>query len=568
MAERVLRVGILCNGTVFQRWQAECIRQVAAVPGVQLAVLVVNAATNEPSPGWPARLMRYPWRTLLYRQYRKRWGKPAAMAEEDLNDLLEHVPRVMCRTVRKKHAETFTPADLKAIEAHAPDVLLRFGFNILHGPILELPRHGVWSYHHGDEEHYRGGPPGLWEILDDEPVIGTILQRLTERLDAGLVLRKGWFGVVDHSLTATLDRVLMHSSGWAAQICRQLLNGDTRVAMGTPSHTHAPVLKYPRNTTFLRFLHKQFNNKMRFHRRELKEHEEWNLGILHQPIHTLLQERPNLNVRWLPAPGKGQYRADPFGYTREEQLVLFYEKYDYAHGRGIISRLRPRPDNILKRSRTMLDEGDHLSYPFVVEREGSVYVIPEQASTGRVDLYRVTDDNESFERMTTLLHEPLLDPTLVEHGGRWWLFGTKAPLTNEELFIYHSDRFEGPYVPHTLNPVKTDIRSARPAGTPFRHEGTLYRPAQDSSLTYGGRVAINRIITLTPDTFQEEVVRHVGPLKGTAWSKGLHTVSAVGGSTLIDGKRFVTDTSQERRIRQRKIARLAGRNEPKDEDRC
>jgi len=42
---------------------------------------------------------------------------------------------------------------------------------------------GVWSWHHGDEDKYRGGPPAFWEIVNADPVTGALLQRLTERLD-------------------------------------------------------------------------------------------------------------------------------------------------------------------------------------------------------------------------------------------------------------------------------------------------------------------------------------------------------------------------------------------------
>ena len=33
MPDRTLRVGILCNATRFQQWQADCIRQVLSVDG-------------------------------------------------------------------------------------------------------------------------------------------------------------------------------------------------------------------------------------------------------------------------------------------------------------------------------------------------------------------------------------------------------------------------------------------------------------------------------------------------------------------------------------------------------
>jgi hypothetical protein len=86
-----------------------------------------------------------------------------------------------------------------------------------------------------------------------------------------------------------------------------------------------------------------------------------------------------------------------------------------------------------------------------------------------------------------------------------------------------------------------DIRSARPAGTPFIFENVLYRPAQDCSVTYGGRVAVNRVVRLTPDEFVEETVCHVEPDAGGRYNAGLHTLSGVGDLTLVDGKRYMFD---------------------------
>jgi len=559
-----LRVGILCNGTIFQRWQAECIRQVMAVPGVDVVVLVVNLPVRQagevppaaPRTAWQRFRDRH-WGTALYRAYRERWNVPDALRMEDLGDDLTNVPRIPCRAEAKGPAQYIAQADLERIRATRPDVLLRFGFNILKGPILELPRHGVWSYHHGDEMKFRGGPPGLWEIMHGDPVTGAILQRLTEKLDAGRVLYKGWFSTVDHSLKETVDTVMMQSSGWAAQVCRAIVSGDAAAAEGVQSATDAPIHKYPRNLDFLLFLRRMFNNKLRFHRSELKQHEEWNFGVLYQPIHTLLEEKPNLNVRWLPAPASTAFRADPFGYLDAEgQLNVLYEKYDRLTGLGEISRIRPKRDNILKRSRTLLNLPTHLSYPYVVEHEGKVYVVPENAAGGGVDIYRLNTDSDAMELVRRILDVPLFDPTVFQHEGRWWLLGSVAPLTNVHLVAYHAPALFGPYTPHALNPIKTDIRSARPAGTPFVHEGQLYRPGQDSSYTYGHRVVIHKVLALTPTSFKEEAFRTLGPIQGSAWNKGVHTISAVGGFTLVDGKRYVHSPEQEKRIRKRKLTRL------------
>jgi hypothetical protein len=556
---RTLRVGILCDSLSFHRWQAEAIRHVLQVPGVQLVVLVRDSSgTNTAAKP----LLKRNWSTALYRLYRRKYFDPPAMEVEDLSELLARVTVVDVQPEVDGVGQRFQQKDLDAIDAERPDVLLRFGFNILKGDILTLPEFGVWSFHHGDPAAFRGGPPGLWEILKGSPVTGAILQRLTERLDGGRILRQGWFKTIDHSLQETVDTVLMHSAVWPAQVLRELLSGNAEAASGKTPEKLGTLYRYPGNLRFLQFLWTRFNNKLRFHREDLNMHEEWNIGVLYQPIAALLDDKHSLNVRWLPSPGAGSFRADPFGYTGDDgQVNLLYEKFEYGTGLGEIARVRPKKDNVLKRSRTMLKSEGHLSYPYVVQRDGSVYVVPEQAATGRVDLYRVNAANDALEPVGTLLEEALLDPTLFQHEGRWWLFGTKAPLTNVALYAYHAERLEGPYLPHLLNPIKLDIASARPGGTPFHHEGVLWRPAQDSSITYGGRIALNRVLELSPDRFREETVKHIGPLGGSIWNKGLHTLSSMGELTFIDGKRFVSVPERRREAKERKLRRLKRQRE-------
>lgn len=550
-----LRLGILCRGTVFQRWQAEAIRQALAVPGIVPVLLV----TEEPAVATKrSRTWRH-WDTALYRWYRRRFAPPA-MQEEDLHDLLGDLPCVQVRPEQQGIRESFTKDQCAAIAGHRPDVLLRFGFNILTGDILSLPRFGVWSFHHGDPARYRGGPPGLWEIMDGEPVTGAVLQRLTEELDQGRILRQGWFATVDHSHAETVQTVLMHSAIWPAQVMRTLLAGDTTASDGVPPAGRGKLTRYPHTASLLRFLWSMAVNKLRFHRRDLREHEEWNIGVLNRPITDLLADDPPLNVRWLPPPAQGTFRADPFGYLDDQgRLNMLYEKFDHATGKGEIARLRPKQDNVIKRSRTMLDGDTHFSYPYVVKHEGAIWVVPENAASGRVDLYRVNETNDGLDLVGTLLDEALCDPTIFQHDGRWWLFGTKAPLTNVALYAYWSEHFEGPYHPHLLQPVKMDIRSARPAGTPFLRGGELWRPAQDSSVTYGGRIAFNRVVELDPIRFREETVYHLGPLKGSAYGAGLHTLCAMDGITLLDGKRFTRVPERAKAARERKLGKLKRR---------
>ena len=51
-------------------------------------------------------------------------------------------------------------------------------------------------------------------------------------------------------------------------------------------------------------------------------------------------------------------------------------------------------------------------------------------------------------------------------------------------------------------------------------------------------MAINRVLRLTPGEYYEETVRFIEPVKGSPYDKGLHTLSAVGNVTLVDGKKY------------------------------
>ncbi|MCA1724638.1 MAG: formyl transferase, partial [Thermomicrobia bacterium] len=170
--------------------------------------------------------------------------------------------------------------------------------------------------------------------------------------------------------------------------------------------------------------------------------------------------------------------------------------------------------------------------------QGDVYCVPESGEAGEIALYKATAFPEQWTKCKTLVAGFAgLDATLFPHDGRWWLLCTEqGEYANTMLHAWHAPDLFGPWTPHPDNPLKTDVRSSRPAGAPFVHHGHLYRPAQDCSRTYGGAVTINRIVHLSPTAFAEEAIAVVAPDATGPYRYGLHTLSAFGSSTLIDGK--------------------------------
>jgi hypothetical protein len=97
----------------------------------------------------------------------------------------------------------------------------------------------------------------------------------------------------------------------------------------------------------------------------------------------------------------------------------------------------------------------------------------------------------------------------LEYHGLLWLFVTiAAPGTHpsDELHLYFASDLVGPWRPHVMNPIVTDVRAGRPAGRLFVRGGTMIRPAQDSARRYGHAVNFQAVTVLTVDDYQERTL--------------------------------------------------------------
>ena len=182
----------MCRGRRLPAWQAATLQQLVAHQAVTLELLIrPPASVQGPGEGATSRVKR------LARSENTLWdtfnnGYVARRAKSlqavDCSDHMDGIPLLEATPLRKgKFSEYFTDDDLEQIRSYDLDFILRFAYGIIRGDILDAARHGVWSFHHGDEQRFRGSPPAFWEIATDSPVSGVLLQRLTDRLDGGIV---------------------------------------------------------------------------------------------------------------------------------------------------------------------------------------------------------------------------------------------------------------------------------------------------------------------------------------------------------------------------------------------
>lgn len=529
-----IRFGVLLSSTTVEAWQEESIRQLIH-RGARLVVVAMDDTPCKPV-SLRRKLGQYDWSRLLFNLYYRFVFRLSARRPADVSGLLHGVEIIRIRPTRKGISNYFAEADVAKLRGFDADFLLRFGFGILRGDVLNVARQGVWSFHHGDEQLYRGSPPGLWEIWRGDPVTGVILQRLTDRLDDGHVLHKGWFRTIDRSWSDHLNQLLWGAADWPARCAAALKNGVLR---HHPARSEAPVLKPPCNAIFVAMLMRMAWNRLRFHAEELFRAEDWNIAI--QPAADPDDASGQPLARWLPKVSRSVFAADPFLVTIGDTDHVWFEEYNCHTGRGRLTGVTigamhryPQQRNVL------LEEPFHLSFPSVLQHEGQIYCIPESFSARQVRLYRLQMPEMKLELDTVLIdHWPGVDPVVWFDGRLWWLFCTAKEAPSIHLFLFYADNLRGPYQPHPLNPVKSDLRGSRMAGPLYVDKGQLYRPAQDCSVHYGRRVVINRIETLTTTDFSETVAGEIEPLTVGGFREGVHTFGFNSRWRVTDGKRFV-----------------------------
>ena len=270
----------------------------------------------------------------------------------------------------------------------------------------------------------------------------------------------------------------------------------------------------------------------------------WRVGIVAAPMQGLLAPGALAaqTVSWLPEEGPLRFLADPFGIWRDGRLYLFAEAYDYRDRKGAIELLVLDTAFKVAERRRVLEEAWHLSYPVLIEDGGQTYMLPEAHKSGRLTLYRAAAFPDRWEPAAAIeLDQIPIDATPVFHQGLWWLFYTPATTKLEKVAALHlafAESLLGPWTPHPGNPVRMDLASARPGGTPVLVDGELVLPVQDCARTYGGAVRPLRIHVLTPDRFEATAGEAITAPRGFApYTRGLHTISSAGGVTLIDAKR-------------------------------
>lgn len=233
--------------------------------------------------------------------------------------------------------------------------------------------------------------------------------------------------------------------------------------------------------------------------------------------------------------------ADPFCIRYRNEWYVFFELFLKDQHHAVIAACRSSNLVDWDPLGIVLRQSHHLSYPFVFEHDGEIYMMQESKAARQVNLYRAKNFPFDWEFDRTILRGRLMDCSIVYHAGRYWMF---AGWRSYWLRLFYSPHPFGPWQPHWLPVARKYSRSfSRPGGRPVQWRGKLVRFTQDNLHYYGQQLRAMHVTVLNRLWFSEKSLYPRPILQGTGagWNaRCMHHIDIVSQSAdsvlaIVDG---------------------------------
>ena len=532
-----LKLGLLLDSTDVPAWVYDVLQRIAIKKSSEFVLVILNEETGKRNKKDTSKLVYSIFNRIDEKIFTK---EPDPFEKKNITQIIADVPVIKVFPQEDGNAWKLSEADVKRICEYRLDILLKFGFENMQCETLNASKYGTWFYYHGDDRVMREGPPGFWEVVERLPETSSAL--LAEGGESTLkrVLFRSQF--ITYPLSPARHRSYYF---WATTsfLSRQieLLQklGNDKYWKQTEKYNAICFsgnrsYQAPSNLQAFLSIGKILSRLIKEFTQRFFYTEQWFLLFsLKQDIFGNISKF--IEIR----PSKGKFWADPHIIRANGSYYIFVEEFLSAKKKGHISVIELDELGNWKAPIMVLEKDYHLSYPFIFEWNNKYYMVPESRANKTIDLYECVEFPDKWNFKQHLKENiSAVDTTLINYANKWWLFTAiaenAAAAPNVELFLYYSDDlFGGEWNAHPLNPIVSDVKSARPAGKLFIKDGKLFRPSQDCSTTYGYSFDLNEIEVLSETEYRERKTFSIKP----NWDKRIlatHTFANCDNLTVID----------------------------------
>jgi hypothetical protein len=541
MHSQKLKLGLLLDSFSVPAWVYSVIQRIVNENSGEFTLVILNDNTVQSNKAKRNASIYSVFNRIDEKLFTK---EPNPFAPKNVAELLLNVPIIKVLPVQNGNVSFLNEVDVKNLREYQLDILIKFGFENLQFEILNASKYGTWFYYHGDDRIMRGGPPGFWEVVENWSETSSALIAAGGNFPPNRVLFRSH--LVTYPLSPARHRSYYF---WATTsfLPRQLellqRFGEDKYWKQTEKFNASSlceITKYetPSNSSAIMSIGKIIIRLIKEFVQRFFYTDHWFLLFsLKQDISDNFREFNKL------MPSKDKFWADPHILQVNGKYYIFIEEFLCANNKGHISVIELDEFGNWKAPVKVLEKDYHLSYPFIFEWNNKFYMVPESRANRTIDLYECAEFPYKWNFKQCLMENvSAVDTTLIHYSDKWWLFTAiaenEAAAPNVELFLFYTDDlFGGEWKAHPQNPIISDVKSARPAGSLFVKDGKLFRPSQDCSKGYGHGIDLNEIVVFSETEYRERRTLSIRP----DWDKKIvatHTYANCGNLTIIDAMMY------------------------------
>lgn len=543
MINNRLNVGILICSSEIPAWQLKMLNTLNDSNYSKIALILQNK--NEGKEKFRNGKKNKIGRKIVYKLYTK-YDRLLFKVKPDpfkLHNIFSYFPISVIQIPNKNNSKKNYLKTIDEVKKINLDIIIKLETSELKIELFEIPKYGVWSYHIADSSVNRGTPPGFWEVMNKCSVTGSELQILTLNPGYEKVLYRSYSMTDPNSVARNINSILWKSAMFIPRKLQELhsIGEDKFFERLKVNNIHPDFysnrnFQIPNNFEMLNLLTKHLSRYLKDKIIETLFVEQWHLQYAMSDDNfppNLLHSYKNI------IPPKDRFWADPNFIKRNDKYYIFFEELIYSNKKAHISVIELDKKGNISSPEIVLKKDYHLSFPFVFEVNGDLYMIPETSENKTIELYKCVVFPNKWELENVLLKNIVgVDANILYHHEKWWLFVNLKEIDGislyDELFLFYSDDFSGTkWTPHPKNPIISDARTARPAGRIFKYGDNLYRPSQNCAKRYGYGININHIIKLDEYEYKEERVNFIEPKWGKRYI-GTHTFNHSDDFTIVD----------------------------------
>lgn len=413
------------------------------------------------------------------------------------------------------------------------DLIVAFGADAIPSGLQNYSKMGLIAASHSSDHTNEDSLSGFWEVYLRRDVTGFSIMRFRPGEGTPEILMRGQVGTEFYYLLNQAS-LFQKSTYYLSKMVERLV----RDSEGIDPKEKFPQCRIPRawpepyqSVIYLGGLAYLLAMKVIEKQRGYKLH--WNVAFLHESWRDAELWRCSIIEN-----PPGRFLADPFLISRDGKHFCFVEDCQIGAENGRIS-VYELGESTAKFVGVALQENFHLSYPYLFEYQGELYMCPESSANHDIRVYRCIEFPLRWQFENSIMTGiSAVDTMLIDKEGKWWMVTNVDPAGwgdySLELCVFSaSSPLDTVWKPHPGSPFFIDASRARNGGI-IREGNLVFRISQGKGFDmYGKQTSINEMADLNDDVYSERSVGIITP----AFKKGItgtHHLHSVGSLTILD----------------------------------